>query len=471
MSKFHSMVSRREFMKGLGLTGAALGAAGLVAPAFHDLDEVASSAESVGPKMPWYVKQREAYNPTVPVDWALVKPFDSDERKSWPYEKRPATPPEVFEEQMLKIDPKLDWKDPRRQAINSGASASFSRSHTYGAWLGNIDATTPGKGGYPVWKGSLEENHKLLTGAARFYGSQGVGPLERDTNFMKMMFKKNGNTIYTFDSGISMAEERKLAGNITERAIPSSYNWAFVWIFRQPMDATLRQAGGGGKSERNPLGLAENWAMRISYNRLDMVEDRIQKFLMGLGYHGVAGGMSANLPGNSMAIMSGWAEHVRMGQPVSFPRWGVTVRGTYKMLTNFPLPPGQPIDFGNYEFCKTCEICSETCPSESIQKGDPTWDGNPVGNPAQQYGFLGWRTEFQTCPHCPICHRMCPFNALETDGYSFVHDVVKATITNTTVFNSFFASMERSFKYAELPESGYWDVFDKHPVWGWDSRT
>lgn len=471
MSKFHSTISRREFMTALGLTGAAWGAAAAAAPMFHDLDEVAASSKSVGPPMPWYVKKREAYNPTVPVDWTQVKPFDQDERDTWTYNAPERPGPEVFEEVMLKIDPDLNWTDPRRQAMQSGARTSFSRSHSYGSWLGDLGANTPEKGGYPKWTGTLEENHRLLTGAARFFGAQGVGPLERDDKFMKMMFKKIGRTVYSFDSSISMAEERDLGNRITERAIPTSYNWAFVWPFRQPMDATMRQAGGGGKSDRNPLRLAENWAMAVSYNRIDMVEDRIQKFLMGLGYHGVAGGMRGNLPGNSVAIMSGWAEHVRMGQPVSFPRWGVTPRGTYKMITNLPLPPGQPIDFGNYEFCKSCEICSDTCPSGCIQKGDPTWDGNPTGNPSQQYGFLGWRSELALCPHCPICHRMCPFNALEIDGSSFVHDLVKVTITNTTIFNSFFTSMEKTFKYSELPEGGYWDVFDKHPVWGWDSRS
>ena len=44
MSTFHSQVSRRDFMKGLGLTGAGLGAAGMINPVFHDLDEVLSSS-------------------------------------------------------------------------------------------------------------------------------------------------------------------------------------------------------------------------------------------------------------------------------------------------------------------------------------------------------------------------------------------------------------------------------------------
>ena len=47
MSKFHSTVTRREFMKGLGLASAGLGAATDTAPVFHDLDEVTSSPDAL----------------------------------------------------------------------------------------------------------------------------------------------------------------------------------------------------------------------------------------------------------------------------------------------------------------------------------------------------------------------------------------------------------------------------------------
>ncbi len=46
MSKFHSTVSRRNFMKGLGLAGAGLGAAAAATPVFHDIDEITSSKGS-----------------------------------------------------------------------------------------------------------------------------------------------------------------------------------------------------------------------------------------------------------------------------------------------------------------------------------------------------------------------------------------------------------------------------------------
>ncbi len=53
MSKFHSSLSRREFMKALGLT--TVGAAALTAPAFKDLDEVISSDQAQF-KRAWWIK-------------------------------------------------------------------------------------------------------------------------------------------------------------------------------------------------------------------------------------------------------------------------------------------------------------------------------------------------------------------------------------------------------------------------------
>lgn len=40
MHSFHSTVSRRDFMKTLGLAGAGVGAAAATFPVFHDLDEL-----------------------------------------------------------------------------------------------------------------------------------------------------------------------------------------------------------------------------------------------------------------------------------------------------------------------------------------------------------------------------------------------------------------------------------------------
>ena len=70
MSRFHTTISRRDFMKALGVAGAGLGAAAATAPVFHDLDEMASSPQAQW-KRPWYVK--EVDKPTTEVDWSQKK--------------------------------------------------------------------------------------------------------------------------------------------------------------------------------------------------------------------------------------------------------------------------------------------------------------------------------------------------------------------------------------------------------------
>ena len=71
MSKFHSTVTRRDFMKALGVGAAGVGAASATAPIFHDIDEIASNA--VKPKHPWWVKERDYMKPTTEIDWAIPR--------------------------------------------------------------------------------------------------------------------------------------------------------------------------------------------------------------------------------------------------------------------------------------------------------------------------------------------------------------------------------------------------------------
>ena len=76
MSKFHTTVSRRDFMKGLGLAGVGLGAAAATAPVFHDLDDVGTSSKAHY-KEPWYVKELEFERPSNEVDWSAMAVWDS----------------------------------------------------------------------------------------------------------------------------------------------------------------------------------------------------------------------------------------------------------------------------------------------------------------------------------------------------------------------------------------------------------
>jgi hypothetical protein len=71
--KYHSTVSRRDFLKILGLGGLGLGASAVAAPVIHDLDELMASPQADF-KRPGWVK--EVDKPTVEIDWKMMQRFD-----------------------------------------------------------------------------------------------------------------------------------------------------------------------------------------------------------------------------------------------------------------------------------------------------------------------------------------------------------------------------------------------------------
>jgi hypothetical protein len=72
MSKYHSTLSRREFLKALGFGGAGLAAAAVAPPVFHDLDEVISSPQATMKRPSWV---KEVDKPTIDIDWGIMNRF------------------------------------------------------------------------------------------------------------------------------------------------------------------------------------------------------------------------------------------------------------------------------------------------------------------------------------------------------------------------------------------------------------
>jgi len=96
-----------------------------------------------------------------------------------------------------------------------------------------------------------------------------------------------------------------------------------------------------------------------------------------------------------------------------------------KVLTDLPLVPDSPIEFGVREFCEVCEICAERCPSQSIMYGDQSVDPHNISNVG---GVVKWPINAETCrlywsrmqKDCCTCINVCPYNKPDTQFHRFV---------------------------------------------------
>ncbi|KSV18852.1 dehalogenase [Dehalococcoides mccartyi] len=484
MSQFHSTLSRRDFMKALGLAGAGVGAMSAATSVFHDVDEL--TAAGTVQKQPWWVKDRDFKNPTVPIDWQTLPKMDG----IFPYQSASTLTPQERFAMGIPGGAAGTWASPEQSQVlqdymknefpgwepgylgmgDNRTTALFMAAHfmRMGTWPGEIqmggkrinvqaeilkaggspyywsflglrssETLRPQDFGVPRWEGTPEENLQTLRQVVRFFGGNEVGAQELDDDIFKFYHKKNLGKDLVIEN-VDEPEETS-----TKMVIPSSAKYILQWTARQPYESSRRQAGE-----------YEDAAVYWSYQRFPLVTALIQEFIYALGYTAV----STHMTGYHTApigTLTGMGEHCRMSSPVLTPKYGTTNRAMWVIITDMPLASTKPADFGVYEFCKTCGICADSCPFGLIEKGEPSWEAT---QPGSRPGFNGWRTNTTTCPHCPVCQGACPFN---TDGNgSFIHELVRGTVTNTTVFNSFFANMEKTLGYGRKDPRDWWDMED-----------
>jgi len=120
-----------------------------------------------------------------------------------------------------------------------------------------------------------------------------------------------------------------------------------------------------------------------------------------------------------MAAEAGLGELGRNGLLIT-PQFGPRVR-LGKVITDLPLIPDSPIDFGVTEFCEACKKCAVTCPSQSITHGERTTEPINISNVG---GVLKWPINAETCRMywarakrgggCTNCISSCPYNKADT---------------------------------------------------------
>ncbi|MFC1553604.1 reductive dehalogenase [candidate division KSB1 bacterium] len=146
-----------------------------------------------------------------------------------------------------------------------------------------------------------------------------------------------------------------------------------------------------------------------AYSRSRIVAARVEAFIKRLGF-----AARIHTPGNSYDLMAppilvdaGIGEQGRHSVVIT-PELGCNFRPAI-ITTNLPMKPDKPIDIGVQDFCKTCKICADNCPSGAITTGDKV----------EIRGYKRYALNASKCNNfwnstigsmgCRICIAVCPY--------------------------------------------------------------
>ncbi|PPD58153.1 reductive dehalogenase [Dehalogenimonas etheniformans] len=511
MSSFHSTVSRREFMKGLGLVSAGAMGAMAGAPAFHDLDELAASGGER--KRAWWIK--EVHEPTVEMDWSLVKRVHGGHSTQSAAVTARYVGLEKYNAMAKTEAPDVDrckanepgylLRDLALSAANGGTYSGISLAGVTGGVGGVIPTCeadkfgrkkvkTPEQLGVPKWTGTPEEGFKMLRAAMVFFGAMDFGAEELNKNLVGLSGDNPTVGDYNKEPKSSTIKPIVFANqptftwsgptdNIT--TIPDGIQLHSI-SYLIPHDLELNR--------RRPTKLGQTAQTRYRMRR--ETTTCTQDFIHGLGYQSMADVPYRCMPSGASAVLTGLAENSRHSIMAINPTYGA-YGGLFDMLTDLPLANSHPIDAGIWKFCQSCGICAEKCPSGSIQRkgdGEPSYDVRPsattpvekftspywstlrqdAGGEFHKLGRKSFWTDMPTCQLyvrsvavCNRCWGNCVFNGA---NLGMIHAIVKGTAATTPLFNSFFATMHETFGYNMLEGEAvetWWDM--SRPSYGFNS--
>ncbi len=488
MSKFHSTVSRRDFMKAIGLAGAGISAAAATSPVFHDLDELASSVpEGVAEKRPWWQKERSYLDMTTEVDW--------DMKNRWHGQYNNWNAHLTTEHVLGRMN--QSWEKRKNDCLDNRQGWDL-RSRVLGrlGWIPMLAiqraVTSLGEGlevydepsnlptpissfplrhdqlGVPRWEGTAEENARMIRSMIRWAGGSTVAFGRIDEKTIKLIDAVSGGKEVVFE------DVEKPYYTTTKMVIPNTCKYVITTIVRQPLSDT----------RFSPSCIAQAAASR-AYGQGEVIKLYIQAFLRCLGYNGIYAPVTPNV---AWGVATGLGELSR-AKSLLTPEVGMVHRYTRVFLTDLPLPVTNPIDAGMNRFCYDCKRCIEACPPGAIPDyKEPSWDITSINATAENpdhlqpelfnnQGHKSWFNNHFACAsywaqvntYCGLCQGVCVFSKLAD---SSVHETVKAVVATTPIFNGFFYNMDKTFNYNTFGEEVYkewWDNPDKYqPLLNWD---
>jgi reductive dehalogenase len=267
---------------------------------------------------------------------------------------------------------------------------------------------------------------RIVKRAARFLGADLVG-----------VAKVHPNWIYSHEFNTITKEHYPLE-------VPKECNRAVVMAIEMDYEAM----------RSSPSGIA-GAATGLGYTKMALTANLTAAFIRNIGYRAIPSGNDTafSIP---LAMAAGLGEWSRMGLLVT-RKFGPRVR-LCKVFTDLPLEHDSYRPFGVVEFCRDCIKCATNCPSKAIPEGGMTTEGPNLCNHS---GVEKWYVNAEKCfaywaknrMDCTDCIRVCPFN--KPPGA--LHDLARAIIKQTTLFNRAMVFMDDFIGYGRRPHAGkFW---------------
>jgi len=237
-----------------------------------------------------------------------------------------------------------------------------------------------------------------------------------------------------------------------KQEIPEEYQYAIVTAYEMEYDMI--------KYFHTPLAEA---AVGLGYSRMAFTNFFLTKFIKSIGFKAINCATNDVVLSVPMAIKAGLGELGRGGWLVT-PQYGPRVRLTV-LLTDLPLIPDQPIDFGVTEFCEVCMKCAENCPSQSISYERRS---TTVPNVSSCAGAIKWPLNGESCAaywvqsksDCSYCIAACPYNKVN----SWPHRTVRWFSDHARWLDPLFVKMDDLLGYGKVKNvQNFWEEWKSRP--------
>ena len=169
-----------------------------------------------------------------------------------------------------------------------------------------------------------------------------------------------------------------------------------------------------------------------------------------------------------LLLASGVGEVSRVGIILN-PYFGLAYKAA-AILTDMPILPDKPIDFGLQSFCERCGLCAEHCPSHAIA----------TAQKAVYNGYETWKLNTQRCASynftnkngtmCNMCVKVCPWTQPVTLG----HNLVRAAVTRSSIAQEIAIQFaRRRMPWQGKPNEKWWfdlEYQDGRLQWAQEAR-